>query len=257
MHQALLCAFGLVVAVSVPVRAGWKITTQTTAGSDQSVLTEYFDGGLRRTDYADPQGQRHVTVLDFNYPRQIIWNMDLHQYMVVRLAGRYEGFTLSQQTIVIDQATTDIGERRNIFGRTARHLLTREISEVDGNVHSVRRTDGWYVDSETLPREKRGASAYYLSAGKTRPNIKINHSGPAVTGLPVWQKITITSSGQTHEWIIEVTEMVEGPLTKDVFEPPRDFRRVISFPGDYPLSWTQQLQREWEWLEDLLSGVGD
>jgi len=74
--------------------------------------------------------------------------------------------------------------------------------------------------------------------------------------LAVLQNITITSSGQTHEWMIEVTELVEGPLRKDLFEPPKGFRRVISFPGDHPLSWTQQIQREWEWIEDLLSGVG-
>lgn len=257
MHRALLCAFGLVVAVSVPVLAGWKITTQTNAASDRSVVTEYFSGGLQRTDYSDPQGQRQVTVLDFDRARQTIWNENSKQYMVVRLNRRIDPLPLSQEVTVIDQATADTGERRTIFGRTARHLLTREISEVDGNVQSVKRTDGWYVDADTLPREKRGGSSYYLSFGKTRPNIKINHSGPAVTGLAVLQKITITSLGETQEWRIEVTELVEGPLSKDLFEPPKSFRRVISFPGDHPLSWTQQIQQGWEWFEDLLSGVGD
>ena len=255
MHRALLCTFGLAAALAGPLRAGWKITTQTSTASYRSVVTEYFDGGLRRTDYADPQGHRQVTGLDFNYPRQIIWNMDSQQYMVVRLNLRYDAFTLSHETVVIDQVTTDTGERRTIFGRTARHLLAHE-TQVDGSVKSERHTDGWYVDAETLPREKRGGSSAYLSNGKTMPNIKINHSGPAATGLAVWQKITITSSGQTHEWTIEVTELVEGPLSKDLFEPPKGFRRVISFPGDHPLSWTQQIQREWEWIEDLLSGVG-
>ena len=244
-------------ALTGPVQAGWKITTQSSTASYRSVVTEYFSGGLKRTDYADPRGQQHVTVLDFSYPRQIIWNADSQQYMVVRLNRRADPLPLSQEITIIDQATMDTGERRTLFGRTARHLLTREISEVDGNVQSVKRTDGWYVDAEALPPEKRGGSSYYLSLGKTRPNIKINHSGPEVTGLAVWQKITFTSSGQTPEWMIEVTELVEGPLSKDLFEPPKSFRRVTSFPADHPLSWTQQIQRGWEWIEDLLSGVGD
>lgn len=258
MRRALLCAFGLVVAVSVPLHAGWKITTQTSTASYRSIVTEYFDGGLRRTDYGDPHGQRHVTVLDFEHGRQTIWNADSQHYMVVRLNRRADPLPLSQEITVIDQATMDTGERRTLFGRTARHLLTREISEVDGNVQSVKRTDGWYVDAEALPSEKRGGSSYLIAiVGKTMPNIKMNHSGPAVTGLAVWQKITITSSGQTPEWMIEVTELVEGPLSKDLFEPPKSFRRVMSFPGDHPLSWTQQIQREWEWFEDLLTGKGD
>jgi hypothetical protein len=258
MRRGFLCTFGLAAALAGPVHAGWKITTQMSTASYRSVVTEYFTGGLQRTDYADPHGQRQVTVLDFERARQTIWNAESQQYMVVRLNRRADPLPLSQEITVIDRATMDTGEHRTIFGRTARHLLTREISQVDGNVQSVKRTDGWYVDAETLPREKRGGSVYMIAlAGRTRPNIKVNHSGPEVTGLAVWQKITFTSLGQTPEWMIEVTELVEGPLGKELFAPPKSFRRVTSFPGDHPLSWTQQIQRGWEWIEDLLSGVGD
>lgn len=259
MRGSLFCTLGLTAALACPVRAGWKITTQTNAGPRQSVLTEYFDGGLRRTEQTDSNGHRYITILDFNRPRQILLNLDLRQYVVVRLTRRYEGFTLSPETIVIDQVTTDTGERRTIFGRTARHLLTRETSHVEGGATGPpeKQIDGWYIDADTLPREKRGGSVHLLAVGRTRPNIKVNHSGPATTGLAVWQKITSISAEETREWIVEVTELVEGPLSKDLFEPPPDFRRVISFPGDHPLSWTQQIQRGWEWLEDLFTGLGD
>jgi hypothetical protein len=218
VHRGVFCTLGLTAALAGPVRAGWKITTQTSARAHQSVLTEYFEGGLKRTDEIDPKGLRHVTVVDFNHPRQIIWNMDLQQYVVVRLTRRYEGFTLSPQTIVIDQVTTDTGERRTLFGRTARRLLTRETSHIEGGAanQSERQTDGWYVDADTLPREKRGGGVYFLAVGRTRPKIKVNHSGPSATGLAVWQKITAISPDETCEWIVEVTELVEGPLSKDL-----------------------------------------
>jgi len=259
VRRGLFCTLGLTAALAGPVRAGWKIATQTDTESSRSVLTEYFDGGLRRTEQADSNGHRYVTILDFNHPRQIILNMDLQQYLVVRLTRRYEGFTLSPETIVYDQVTTDTGERRTIFGRTARHLLTHETSHVEGGAASQpeRKIDGWYIDADTLPREKRGGSVHFLAVGKTRPRIKVNHLGPATSGLAVWQKITSISSDKTREWTIEVTELVEGPLSKDIFQPPPDFRRVISFPGDHSLSWTQQIQRGWEWLEDLFTGLGD
>jgi hypothetical protein len=221
----------LMAASTAPMHAGWKITTQTSTGSDRSVVTEYFSGGLQRTDYADPTGRRYVTVLDSTHPRQIIWNMDLRQYVVVRLT-RSDPLPLSQQTIVIDQVTTDTGERRTFFGRTARRLVTHETSHVEGDATGTqeRQTDGWYVDADTLPREKRSGFVHFLATGNTRPNMKVNRSGPATTGLAVWQKITFTSPAGTHEWIVEVPELVEGPLGKDLFEPPKGFRRVICFP---------------------------
>ena len=259
MRRGLFCTLGLTAALAGPVRAGWKITTRTDTESVHSILTEYFDGGLRRTEQTDSNGHRYITILDFNHPRQILLNLDLQQYVVIRLTRRYEGFTLSPETIVIDQVTTDTGERRTIFGRTARHLLTRETSHVEGGGIGPpeKQIDGWYVDADTLPHEKRGGFVHFLAVGRSRPNIKVSHSGPATTGLAVWQKITSISPEETREWTIAVTELVEGPLAKDLFEPPPDFRRVISFPGDYPLSWSQQIQRRWEWLEDLFTGLGD
>ncbi len=184
-------------------------------------MTEYFDGGLKRTDHTDSKGGRYVTVVDFNHPRQISWNMDLQQYVVLRLTRRYEGFTLSPQTIVVDQVTTDTGERRTIFGRTARHLLTRETSHVEGGAtdQSERQTDALYVDADTLPPQKRGGSVYVLAAGNTRPNIKVNRSGTATTGLAVWQKITLTTPGETREWSIEVTELAGKTKFRMILEP--------------------------------------
>jgi len=261
MPGRTLCTLGLMAALGGSLRAGWKITTQTSTDSDRSVVTEYFSGGLRRTDQVDPQGRRYVVVLDFDHLRQIIWNLELRQYVVMRLP-RYSGFTslpLSQQITVIDRATIDTGERRAFFGRTARHLLTRETSHAEGSAanQSERQIDGWYVDSETLPREKRGGAVAFLHvAGNTRPNIKVNQSGPSTAGLPVSQKITLTSGGESREWTIEVTELVEGSLNQEIFTPPTDFKRVITFPGDYPLNWTRRVQLLWEWFQDLLEPSG-
>jgi len=257
MRRRSLCTLGFLAAFGVSLRADWKITTQTNSESGQSVVSEYFSGGLKRTDSIDMQGHRHVTVLDLDHLRQIIWNMDLREYVVVRLS-RYSGFSslpLSQQVMVIDRATTDTGERRTFFGRPARRLLTRETSHAEGGAPSPseRQTDGWYIDADTLPREKRGGAVYYLAAGNTRPNVRVNQSGPSTAGLAVLQKI---SDGESREWTIEVTDLVEGPLDKQVFTPPPDFKRVVSFSEDYPLNWTRRLQLLWEWFQDLLEPSG-
>jgi hypothetical protein len=66
--------------------------------------------------------------------------------------------------ITIDRATTDTGERRTFFGRTARHLITRErSSQSDGET----LIDGWYIDLDGLPSTRREA---VLVALPYRPN---------------------------------------------------------------------------------------
>lgn len=254
-----LHSLALIASFTGTVHAGWKITTQTSSESYRSVVTEYFDGGLKRTDYLDQKGRRYVTVVDLDHARQTTWRPDLREYTVVRLNREFASLPLSPQITVVDQVTTDTGERRTLFGHTTRHLVTHETSHVEGSPQSEKQTDAWYLDADTLPREKRGGSAYVLafSGANTRPNIQVNHAGPAMTGLAVRQKVTITSSGYTHEWTMEVTELVEGPLGKDVFEPPGGFRRVTSFTEDRPLSWIERIQRQCEWFEDLFTGVGD
>lgn len=257
MRRRSLYTLGLMAALGGSLRAGWKITTQTNTGSDQSVMTEYFSGGLKRTDHIDPQGHRYITVLDLDHLRQVIWNVDLREYLVVRLS-RYSGFSalpLAQQVTVIDRTTTDTGERRTFFGRSARHLLTRETFHFEGGApsQSERQTDGWYLDADTLPREKRGGGLAFLHVGKYRPNFKVNQSGPSTAGLAVLQKI---SDGESREWTIQVTELVEGPLDKQLFTPPPDFERVTTFPRDFPLNWTSRLQLLWEWFQDLLEPWG-
>ena len=261
MRQLSLCTLGLMAALVGPLRAGWKITTQTNSESGQSVSTEYFSGGLKRTDQVDPHGRRYITVLDLDHMRQFLWNVDSREYIVVRL-NRYAGFSplpLSRQVTVIDRATTDTGERRTIFGRTARRLVTRETSHVEGGAPrpEERQIDAWYIDANTLPREKRGGAVAFLDvAGSARPNIRVNHSGPAATGLPVSETITSTYNGESRKWTIEVTELVEGPLDMQVFTPPPDFKRRCHFTGDSSLPWIERIQLLWEWFEDALGSSG-
>lgn len=48
----------------------------------------------------------------------------------------------------IEIETKDTGERQTMFGRTARHVIIEE--RWDGN---ESRSDGWYIDAESLPPE--------------------------------------------------------------------------------------------------------
>jgi hypothetical protein len=154
--------------------------------------------------------------------------------------------------------TVDTGERRTFFGRTARHLITCETRR--GPIDSTTELDGWHVDSELLPAEKRGAAVYMLASGNARPRLTVKQYGPAPTGLAVYETqisdfVPPNGSRQASERTVEVTDLVEVPLPEGLFTPPAEFKRVVTFTGDSSPAWTDRLRLEWEWLEDWLSSL--
>ncbi|HZU27588.1 MAG TPA: hypothetical protein VFA04_18810 [Bryobacteraceae bacterium] len=241
MFRRLLTALGLGACLSA-APADWKITTATTWNGHRSVSTEYYKGKLRRTDHTEG-----ASVVDREHGRQIVWSNSLRQYVVNRLHYAARIVAVTGPRILIEEDTADTGERRKFFGHEARHLITRATR--GGAEEST--TDGWYVDSPDLPRELRASSVYLLAANGQRPDIRVHRSGPAPSGLMVYGR---KMSG-TGTWTIEVTDLFEGILPDSAFQAPPGFTRVIEFPGDYPLPWTERLRRGWEMLEDWISGV--
>ncbi len=260
MRSGSFCGLGLMMALGSSLHADWKITTVATAATGQQIQTEYFKDGLKRTDFRDGGNGplRSVAVIDVQNHRQTIWDVTVRQYMVRRLhtALRYEG--VAGPVIVIDIETTDTGERRTMFGHTARHVLTLERSHTEsrpGVMVSQGRTDGWYIDSDSLPPGKHGDAIAILSLGNGPPLLKVNRQGPAEKGLALWQRkttIRTTPGGQMEdvETTFEVTELFEGVLEKTLFEPPPGFEHVVRLPGDYQPPWGEQMRLRWEWFQE-------
>jgi hypothetical protein len=265
MLRKFFYTLGLMTAFGARSGADWKITTVIQSGHGQSVLTEYFKGALRRMDQFDDIQGRHsesIEVLDFDRLRQTVWNTNLQEYAVIRMRRGTTSQSLGPD-LVIDKVTVDTGERRNFFGRLARHLITEETRTnrgANGPADSKARIDGWYIDSELLPREKRGTVVHVLADGNRRPRLIVNQTGPAPSGLAVWESqishyVLPSGSREVNERTIEVTELIEAPLPNELFTPPTGFKRVITFSGDLPLTWTDRLRLEWERLDDWISNI--
>lgn len=228
MHRIALCSLGVLAGLGGALRADWKITTVTTWKGSRSVHTEYFKGSLCRVDHGNT-----VSVVDSKNSRQTIWDVTTCQYVVEKLRRAREQAGAPGPTIVIDIETTDTGERRTMFGRTARHLITLERRHEESQESETRR-DGWYINSESLPQALRASKTAILVAGRARPVLKVNRKGSAAeTGLALWRKITnvsTTAGGQRaiFEQTSEVTELFEGQLDATLFDPPPGFRRVTS-----------------------------
>jgi hypothetical protein len=253
MRRKGLCTLGLMASLGSSLQSGWKITTVSKVEGRQSIETEYCRGDLRRTDRSDQDGShKHVQILDRGNRRLTVWDFDSRQYAIHRFnQQRLPAKPLPPAaTVTIERATTDTGERRVFFGRTARHLITRErVSQSDDETV----IDGWYIDSEGLPSQTSEAVlvSYVVGQAHGPPVFKVNQTGPKPTGLAVSLKKNSTHDETT--W--EVTELIEGPLPDDLFEPPPGFERVLRFPSGYSMPWTEHLRLTWEWLQDWVASL--
>ncbi len=228
MRAALAFAI-LPLVLAIPLQAGWKITTVTTDGGARFTETEYSSGQRYRRDSKDGG-----VIIDFAASRQIAWSVPSREYVVHRIKPDKHPETTGP-VIVFHLDTKDTGERRTMFGRNARHLITREWRESAPGEGSV--TDAWYVDVDSLPPMKNGVGVAVLTAGAARPAVDIKRTGAAIRGLAVLE----TKTGAAGAFTRHVTDLYEGPLDPALFSPPPGYRLG-------PRSWLEQ-------FEDLLAGL--
>lgn len=239
---------------ATPLFADWKITTVTkTNGTNESVTTRYYKGKLQRTDSEIIPGYLLVSIDDTETHRFVQWSPREKQYMVV-LPSTHAIPSLPVQlassprpTCVFETHTTDSGDRAEIFGRTALHLITNTTQSCEKTpggesmLQSEILMDGWYLQDSDLPPELmvRGAFLWAFNTVTNEPPIiKVSHAGLSPSGLAVrtkrTQRLFTEFAGRRQESTIgtttEVIELYKGLLSDDLFEPPAGFKRVDRLP---------------------------
>jgi hypothetical protein len=263
---------------------GVKIVTRQVTGGFTDTRTEYVAADRMRNEWQsqmrDGNGPPMATiVLRGDHDRVFILDLSAHEYVTYETDSRATTVGIRPRPTVDSGGTLqiwieniDTGERKELFGHVARHIITRE-KRIAGpgacSRPSLSETDGWYIDGSVLPewrQQKKGAFGVVVAAEvAVGPNdkcfnkmdkIELHRTG-VDTGFPV--KITTTlrsvgtnpdgSSGRLDStWGSEVVELKEGPLELSLFDVPRDFRRVESLR-----SWTAKPPRPltgWEWFKE-------
>src|SRR5215813_1784825 len=149
-----------------------KITTRQTLGSSTFTTTEYYSGQNSRSEIQLSSGKtmgHHRAIIRLRDPDKVqVYDLDLDSHEYVSYQTDWKGgpvkskpvkATPSGKTYVIESETVDTGERKEIFGQTARHLITRE-KRIGGpencyGGNSEYEMDGWYIDFDTLPSWRR------------------------------------------------------------------------------------------------------
>ena len=238
-----------------------KITTRHTSSGSEFTTTTYYSGENSRSEMqifsGNVKGHHRALIQKRGAGSIQVYDLDLEAHEYVSYQTDLRGITPgaksialkpSGKTYVINTDVVDTGERKEMFGHIARHLITKE-KRIGGpeNCYGANNTenivDGWYIDNDVLPlsmRPKPGVSAHLVfhstAIGSIHCSDKIetHRTGPP-TGFPLKETTTWPSGGlqardtstqNTGFSTREVVEFVEAPLDPALFEVPADFRKV-------------------------------
>jgi hypothetical protein len=152
----------------------------------------------------------------------------------------------------VETKTVDTGEREEIFGQRARHVITTVTSTPIGGTKSepsVFVTNGWYIDYDRTiscePKPPAGPKdhdfAWFFTGAHRTPIQKIENIqvGERETGLLVRKEgqnsVTTTIKGSngvnlSMSYDMQTTEFFKGPLDPALFEVPPEFKEVKTLP---------------------------
>ena len=136
-------------------------------------------------------------------------------------------------TVLIETETVDTGERREFFGRPARHVITtRRVNPLVGSRcrESQTVTDGWYIDLDTRvtcdPWWSSGSSHAFLTiqtAGEQPERPTFNDIGEPERGYVVLSRVLSRNTPGESVLEREVTHVSTVAIDPVLFEVPANF----------------------------------
>ena len=252
---------------------GIKMTIRLGHPGNWSEHSVYVAGDRKRMEFRNSEGGKKADgTLQLSYgPRLVaITRCDLGQRFELNLdASEYtsapypprplteeqieaRGFepppiTSDKPTLRLEVSTTDTGERKQMFGHIARHVITtRKQIPLEGSMTEPQEsvTDAWYIDlNQRLSCDRnwpagRTAHAYTtltLNGRYPREKVELIATGEPETGFALHSvmtsKITYPLPDGTRKPTdssneVLVTQLEEGPLDPGLFEIPPGFRHV-------------------------------
>jgi hypothetical protein len=126
--------------------------------------------------------------------------------------------------VTITYTTVDTGERKQMFGFTARHLKSTMTTDSSPDAcqqqHSKMELDGWYIN---LEYGVNCGNAQWNYQPDCRDRYEYKHTGPALT-YPLQQTTTIYQpNGQTFTTALEVTDLSRQTLDAKLFDVPAGY----------------------------------
>lgn len=222
-----------------------KVKMNTSAGGNSSESVVYIKGKRQRSE----QGAGTVSITQCDLKRDVRLNTMTKTYTVSPFddptntatpasadSARPNRTPAKRGGIITSTITTkDTGERKQMFGYTARRIKTSMVTESSPDAcqqtKSRMEIDGWYIDfaADFACEAQTAAIMRHATNGDgCQDQYRTKQIGAARTGYAVQQTMTFydeagkASTGYTQE----VVELSKTPLDAALFDVPAGYREV-------------------------------
>ncbi|MBI2683528.1 MAG: hypothetical protein HYX26_10020 [Acidobacteriales bacterium] len=244
---------GMVLAGSSA--ADTKLKTRTTVQGHSFESTTYIKGQRQRSEMNLAPGMSTITITQCDQKRIITLSACSKSYMVTSLdeeetpageakpatnsQGRQQRPTRSGGVITLTTDINDTGERKKLFGFTARRVKTAMSSQAEGNTCSKPQdmnmtSDGWYIDLEnnfscsSSPRAMM-AMRPPTNQPECRDQMRFKRTGTGRQGYPLMVDTTFDAGGRSNTMKMETLELSTADLDLALFEVPVGYTETTSY----------------------------
>jgi len=237
-------------AAQKPAPSDLKITYKQTTSGQTMESTTMLKGPRERSEMRMGQGMDMVNITQCDLKRTIQLSDNARKYVITPMnvtatstgAASTPSAPSSQPTrtgglVTYTTTSTDTGERKEMFGFTARHIKTTMVIASSPDACSPSNykmdLDGWYIDFSyglqcDLPQTQM---AYNPSAaGGCRDRYEFKNVGNAKRGYPLVETMTMYGSdGRVVTTTTkEVVELSREPLDAALFDIPTGYTEAAS-----------------------------
>lgn len=229
-----------------------KIKFKTTTAGQTSESVTMIKGARERSEMRIGQGMDTVNITQCDLKRTVQLSEKTQKYLITPMVLPDSGASASNSPSVSTPAepsrrggvltyvttATDTGERKEMFGFTARHvkttLLMKSSPDACNAVDQRMETDGWYIDLSfgldcNLGRPQMMANRPPTPSG-CQDRVVFKQEGAARTGYPLVQTMTMYGPGGQAVFTTtrEVLELSREPLDAALFDVPQGYTEVAN-----------------------------
>ena len=249
-------AIGCLMLMSVIAGADTKIKSRQTSGGQTYENTSYIKGKRQRSESNNGQ---MVVIQQCDLRRNIQIMTQAKVYMIqpydepATSASPNTNTTTTQPSAVKKGGvvtstviTKDTGERKQMFGYTARHIITtmemKSSPDACSTVDTKMQIDGWYIDAAfALDCDSSRAYTGYKpkASGGCQDRYETKQIGTARKGYPVWEKMTMfgPNGAESFSTTNEVVEFSQATLDPSLFDVPEGYRQVDDFASAFSAAY--------------------
>lgn len=243
MKRSAIILMTAILGLTVTAMADVKVKTRQTMSGQVSESVSYIKGKRQRSEVMDGM---MVSITQCDLGRDLQLNPQTKTYMVnlyddgttgdpVPVPNGTTAPVTKGGTMLVTTTLKDTGERKQMFGYTARHIIQTVVMESSPDAcvptNTKMEMDMWVIDAEfglDCPMMRNYIPRTTSKAGGCKDKIQQKTIGTAKSGYPLYQKMTSfdASGKESYSMIQEVIELSKATLDQALFEAPKDYREV-------------------------------